>query len=58
MMTTTSGDVVGKVNQLIDMQDESGNKTERLSRRMGSIFGNMDRMEQSMAIIRLSLIHI
>ena len=52
MMTTTSGDVVGKVNQLIDMQDESGNKTERLSRRMGSIFGNMDRMEQSMAIIR------
>ena len=52
MMTTTSGDVVGKVNQLIDMQDESDNNTERLSRRMGSIFGNMDRMEQSMAVIR------
>ena len=51
-MTTTSGDVVGKVNQLIDMQDESDNNTERLSRRMGSIFGNMDRMEQSMAVIR------
>ena len=65
MMTTTSGEVVGKVNQLIDMQDESDNNTERLSRRMGSIFGNMDRMEQSMAVIRkqvtkdiLSLIHI
>ena len=52
MMTTTSGDVVGKVNQLIEMQDESGNNTEKLSRRMSSIFGNMDRMEQSMIVIR------
>lgn len=51
-MTTTSGDVVGKVNQLIEMQDESGNNTEKLSRRMSSIFGNMDRMEQSMIVIR------
>ena len=52
MMTTTSGDVVGKVNQLIEMQDEGGNNTEKLSRRMSSIFGNMDRMEQSMIVIR------
>ena len=54
-MMPSSGEVSQKVNLLLDAQAQQETNTNVVSAKVTSMFSNLDRMEESMSIIRKSL---
>ena len=54
-MMPSSGEVSQKVNLLLDAQAQQETNTHIVSAKVTSMFSNLDRMEESMAVIRKSL---
>jgi len=54
-MMPSSGEVNQKVNLLLDAQAQQETNTNVVSAKVTSMFSNLDRMEESMAVIRKSL---
>ena len=54
-MMPSSGEVSQKVNLLLDAQAQQETNTHIVSSKVTSMFSNLDRMEESMAVIRKSL---
>jgi len=54
-MMPSSGEVNQKVNLLLDAQAQQETNTNVVSSKVTSMFSNLDRMEESMAVIRKSL---